>query len=219
MVQQAGPGPVPGVASKTSGMAIAGFILAFVCSLLGLIFSIIGLSQINKSNGTLGGKGLAIAGIVISVIFGIGGMLAAVAIPAFLDYMHKSKASEAPLELNRIGKLAKLYYANNGSFPTGTSAVLPANPSGQKGCCGSPNNKCEVSSAWATDPVWKELEFSVDEPGNYRYSFTGNGKSFVATAVGDLDCDGEEATYTLQGQLDAAGNPSVNLTQPPHGVY
>ena len=66
MVQTAGRPPV--VAAKTSGMAIAGFVLSFLCSLLGLIFSIIGLSQVNKSNGTLGGKGLAIAGIVISAI-------------------------------------------------------------------------------------------------------------------------------------------------------
>lgn len=53
-------------ATGSNGMAIAGFVCAFLVPLLGLIFSIIGL---NKSK-TLGGKGkgLAIAGIVISIV-------------------------------------------------------------------------------------------------------------------------------------------------------
>lgn len=60
--QQYGPPPRSG----TNGMAIAGFILAFFCSILGLIFSIIGLNQAKERN--QGGQGLAIAGIVISVL-------------------------------------------------------------------------------------------------------------------------------------------------------
>lgn len=58
----------------TNGFAIAGFVLSLVSlvccgttSVLGLIFSIIGLVQSKKMNGN--GKGLAIAGIVISCIF------------------------------------------------------------------------------------------------------------------------------------------------------
>jgi Tfp pilus assembly protein PilE len=206
------------VAAKTSGMAIAGFVLAFFCSLLGLIFSIIGLSQVNKSNGTLGGKGLAIAGIIISSLFMVVGVLGAVAIPAFMDYMHKSKASEASLELNKLGKNAKVYFITNSEFPKGTAAQLPKS-SGGKGCCGSPNNKCAVSTEWASDPVWSQLDFQIDEPGNYRYTYTSDGKSFLATAVGDLDCDGEEATYTLTGDADASGNISTKLITPPPGVY
>jgi hypothetical protein len=54
---------------KTNGLAIAGFICAFLFSLVGLILSIIALSQINKSNGMQKGKGLATAGIIISVVF------------------------------------------------------------------------------------------------------------------------------------------------------
>ena len=53
---------------QTSGLAIAGFVLAFFCGLLGLILSIIAKSEIAKSNGRLGGEGLATAGIVISII-------------------------------------------------------------------------------------------------------------------------------------------------------
>lgn len=58
---------------QTNGFAIAGFVLSIVSllccgttSILGLVFSIIGLVNANKQNGE--GKGLAIAGIVISSI-------------------------------------------------------------------------------------------------------------------------------------------------------
>lgn len=52
----------------TSGLAIAGFVCAFLCSILGLILSIMAKSEIAKSNGRLGGEGLATAGIVISIV-------------------------------------------------------------------------------------------------------------------------------------------------------
>jgi hypothetical protein len=57
-----------GTQTGTSGMAIAGFVLAFLCSVLGLIFSILGYKECKRSNGTLGGEGLALAGIIISIV-------------------------------------------------------------------------------------------------------------------------------------------------------
>ena len=50
-------------AQKTNGLAIASLVCSFFCGILGVIFGIIALNQINKSNGN--GKGLAIAGICI----------------------------------------------------------------------------------------------------------------------------------------------------------
>jgi hypothetical protein len=64
----------PPVVPRTSGMAIAGFILSFLCSILGLIFSIIGYNECKKSNGAVTGEGLAIAGIIISILSFIGGI-------------------------------------------------------------------------------------------------------------------------------------------------
>ena len=60
--------PMVSTASRTSGMAIGGFICSFLCGLLGLILSIIAVNQINKSMGMLRGKGLAMAGIIISIL-------------------------------------------------------------------------------------------------------------------------------------------------------
>ena len=73
------PGPPPGyypppygvpmqMAPSTSGMAVAGFVLSFLCSILGLIFSIIGYNEVKNSNGMKTGGGLALAGIIISIV-------------------------------------------------------------------------------------------------------------------------------------------------------
>ena len=60
---------------QTNGMAIAGFVVSLVSTLLccgafnviSLVLSIVGLVQAKKINGS--GKGLAIAGIIISALF------------------------------------------------------------------------------------------------------------------------------------------------------
>ena len=49
-------------------MAIAGFVLSFFCGLLGLIFSVMGYNECKRSGGLVSGEGLAIAGIVLSVL-------------------------------------------------------------------------------------------------------------------------------------------------------
>ena len=67
--QSTGPAP-------TSGMVIAGLICSilglFCCgplfSTLGLVFSVLGLSQINQNPLRYGGKGMAVAGIVLALI-------------------------------------------------------------------------------------------------------------------------------------------------------
>jgi hypothetical protein len=71
---QNNPYAQPMMVQRTSGMAIAGFVLSFFCSLLGIIFSIIGYSECKRSMGEVKGEGLAIAGIIISIVsmlFGI----------------------------------------------------------------------------------------------------------------------------------------------------
>jgi FtsH-binding integral membrane protein len=55
---------------KTNGMSVAGFVLSllFCTAPLGLIFSAIGMNQ-TKKDPSQGGRGLAIAGLVIGIIF------------------------------------------------------------------------------------------------------------------------------------------------------
>ena len=67
------------MAPTTSGMAIAGFVLCFLCSPLGLIFSIIGYNEVKSSNGMKTGGGLALAGIIISILSLVLGIMIAAA--------------------------------------------------------------------------------------------------------------------------------------------
>ena len=62
----------PAVRKKTNGMAIAslvcscaGILFLGVPGILGIIFGFVARSQIRKSNGTQGGEGLALAGIIV----------------------------------------------------------------------------------------------------------------------------------------------------------
>lgn len=149
------------------------------------------------------------------------GIIAAVAIPAFLDYMKKSKPSEAAVHLNAIGKAAKRYYIENATFPAGDAAATPDFPTccGLKSAGGVVDNKCPNSpSAWKKDKIWSALEFEIDEPTMYRYTYHSDGKTALVTAIGDLDCDGNFATFELHVDTKD-GNPTATLVKPPNGTY
>jgi hypothetical protein len=124
--------------------------------------------------------------------------------------LNEGKVTEASLQLNKIGKNAKRVFAETSAFPIAKAPLTPATE-----CCKGPSGKCPVdATAWTIEP-WKTFEFTIDEPHQFRYSYEStDGKSFTATAVGDPDCSGKPVTYTLNGTLDAAGNPSINLIKP-----
>jgi prepilin-type N-terminal cleavage/methylation domain-containing protein len=152
--------------------------------------------------------------IELMIVVAIIGILAAVAIPAFMDYMKRSKKTEAALQLNKIGKNAKRSYSESSSYVTGIATQLPGKPGGG-GCCGGPNNHCTaVPASFALDPVWKALDFQIDEDSLFYYDYTGAATTFTAKATGDLDCDNVEIVYTLAGTA-TNGNPAVSLTEPP----
>lgn len=198
--------------TRTSGLAIAGFVCSFFCGVLGLILSILGRNECKRSGGTVGGEGLALAGIIISCVMLALGVLSAVAIPSFMSYVKKSKSTEAPIQLNKLGKYAQHAYLENNSFPKGSAPLTPPEP-----CCGQPNHHCRaVPEMYAADPVWKALDFEIDQPTLFQYSYEASpdGQSFVARAVGDLDCDSTFITYELKGTA-ANGNLSTTLIEPP----
>jgi hypothetical protein len=48
------------------------------------------------------------------------------------------------------------------------------------------------------------LQFSVDDPHYYsfQYELGKDGESFTVTARGDLDCDGEYSTFSMEGRIE-----------------
>jgi type IV pilus assembly protein PilA len=170
--------------------------------------------------------------IELMIVVAIIGILATVAIPAFMDYMKRAKTTEAPLMLNKLGKTLKRMTQEIGTFPPTSGALLPdAGPGPGANCCGgvggvtgapgpTVNNKCTAQpDAFRSDPGWLALDFSVDEAGQYQYSYVGDALAPTAYAYGDVDCDGVTATYTLQLKKLATGNPQQNLITPPAGIF
>jgi prepilin-type N-terminal cleavage/methylation domain-containing protein len=158
--------------------------------------------------------------IELMIVVAIIGILAAVAIPAFMDYIRRSKKSEAVLQLNKIGKNAKRVYAETAEYPRGGGLPAPTTPNkpGLGGCCGGTGakpNYCAAAPASDWSGAWIELDFEIDEDTLFYYDYDGTpGSSFIAKATGDLDCDKTEVVYTLTGDT-VNGSPRVKLIEPP----
>ena len=141
------------------------------------------------------------------------GILAAIAIPSFVDYQKKAKRSEAELQLMQIGKSARYHYIENAAFPTTAAGPTPSTP-----CCDGPGHKCAADpSAWAADP-WLALDVEPYGPHYFRYAYTprGDGQGFTATATGDLDCDGTPAVFSVTGAASGANAQLGELVRPAH---
>ena len=155
--------------------------------------------------------------IELMIVVAIIGILAAVAIPAFMDYMKRSKKTEASLQLNKIGKNAKRAYMENSAYVVGVGPTAPAKP-GTGGCCGgtgkSPNHCAASPTAFTGNPVWTALDFEIDEDTLFYYDYLGSTSDYTAKATGDLDCDGTEIVYTLSGTA-VNGQPAYSLNEPP----
>jgi type II secretory pathway pseudopilin PulG len=157
--------------------------------------------------------------IVVAII----GILAAVAIPAFMDYMKRSKRTEASLQLNKIGKNAKRVYMETSRYVSGMAGTEPGRPGSPvgQGCCGgsgtsgnSPNHCPADAAGFTGDTVWSALDFEIDEDTLFVYDYHGSATDYAAMATGDLDCDGTEITFVLNGTA-VNGQPAYQLTEPP----
>jgi len=108
--------------AQTNTLAVVGFVLSLLCvSLPALILGIIGLSQINASEGRQTGKGFAIAAIVISaagMFFSIMAILALIAIPRVAGAGRKAKEATLKGNLHEIRNAIEQFQADTGVFPT-----------------------------------------------------------------------------------------------------
>ena len=144
--------------------------------------------------------------IELMIVVAIIGILAAVAIPAFMDYMKKSKRTEAPLQLRIIRDKSSDYATPQPRYAP--SSTLPlAGVDG--GACATTTGKFAIipPSSWFADSAWDSLEFHIDEETQFTYHFNHiSATQGAALAVGDLDCDTTFITYsmdmtTLEGNL------------------
>ncbi|MBK9071139.1 MAG: type II secretion system protein [Myxococcales bacterium] len=132
--------------------------------------------------------------IELMIVVAIIGILAAVAIQAFMDTMRKAKSAEFELLLGALGKTTKTSFVTDSSFPLVAGRQHPAGSA-----CGKTRN-VHAAGDWA--PVgaaavaWTTLDFRIDDTFYANYSYS----PLVADSV---------ALASLRGAALALGAASV----------
>jgi hypothetical protein len=209
------------MSERKNGMATAGMICGIisivlcwvpfaglVLGILGIVFGSIGMSRA----GRIGvGRGAGIAGLVTGILgFILLPMMAAIAIPAFLDYMKKEKTSHAQTQLHRMVGAIKSKYNRVGRLPP-SAELMPADPA----YC--PPALLPSQSQWNA-AGWGEMEFrpetnlNGDSMTSYRWTKTSETSGF-AEALIDHDCDGVVSTTRTDFQV-VDGDLQVRHSEP-----
>jgi general secretion pathway protein G len=174
------PGHTGSPAGKTSGMAIASLILGILgITVVGLILGIIALKKITSSSGRLGGKGLAIAGIIVS---GVLMALQCLMIPLILlslfatanfsSNVENTKVAATKMTLRDLHEAVNRFKLDTGRYPTeeeGLSALFEA-PADTEGRTGPLETMDIPRDAWKN-----ELVFMLNP---------ANGTPFVIISLG-----------------------------------
>jgi type II secretory pathway pseudopilin PulG len=199
-------------APKTPGIAIAALVLsALFCvpfaPLIGLILGIVALTQISRSNGQLGGNGIAIAAVIIGgfMVFANIGMLAAIAIPNFIRYQARAKQAEIKVNLGSLRAGAQAYAADKTRFPAGSTGWVPEGPCNRDGCKGD--------ASALSQPPWSDLGMSPESTRRYQYRYASTdpkNQTFEIEAQGDIDGDGNYDKWKLSGRINESGNVEID---------
>ena len=154
--------------------------------------------------------------IELMIVVAIIGILAAVAIPAFLKYIKKAKTSEARTNIRKVYDGEVAYYSEEHVLRTGgiiTKMFVQAGPT-PSAVPGVDKQKGDWEAS-----NWPDLKFGSDSPVLYRYSTvtTGSGtqSSFTARAEGDTDGDGQTALFERVGSV----NGSTGEVEGGSGLY
>jgi type IV pilus assembly protein PilA len=153
--------------------------------------------------------------IELMIVVAIIGILAAVAIPAFMKYIRRSKTAEATMNIRKLFDSSVAYFEEEHATRSGVIVPkqfpAPTTITPATSCCSGTAGKCSpLNSNWATNNTWHALNFSVDDPHYYQYVYASAGtdtaSQFTARAHGDLNCDGILSTFERIGSVDPTGN-------------
>lgn len=184
-----------------------------------MIESELGLRRRRESGFTL---------VELMITVAILGVLATLAIPAFMGYVNRSKSSEALANLNMIFKGAASYYSGEmsrkgigasitGYCTVGDQTPMPATPKASKQAMGVP----------APTSSFRAIHFQIADFVYYSYGLTSVDPSgglcshqkntpglYTFYANGDLDGDLTQSTFEL-----SAGSDESNTLYHARGMY
>ncbi len=212
------PGVKNGMATAGMICGIVGIVLCWfpfvglIAGLLGIIFGAIGMSRAGRLGGL--GRGAGITGLVCGIIsFLLLPIMAAIAIPAFMEYMKKSKRPESALHLRKIERSIKAYYYERAELPDSTQEM----PGSAETVCDQRDRKHPVRTIadWQ-QAGWANLDLWIDQPTSYSFKWTKETatRGFLEART-DLDCDTTPAVerwdFTLrQGDLEVTKHPPTD---------
>lgn len=159
--------------------------------------------------------------IELMIVVAIIGILAAIAIPAFINYVKRSKTSEAPSNLKALFTGAADLYTRGRSdqgliargaatanstrchttMGTTTTMELGGTPTDQKHTLAWPPN----SSLNATADAFAALNWQVSDPVYYQYDVVSGGTGTVMVSLG-VECGDMTPVGTSIYSLNAIGD-------------
>jgi len=154
--------------------------------------------------------------VELMIVVAIIGILAALALPAFIRYIRRARTSEATMNVRKLYDASVAYYEAEHTDRAGSilAKQFPAStvltPSSR--CCLFEGFKCAPDPTLWQDSAgsWAALNFSVDDPFFYQYQYDASGtdtsSQFTAHAFGDLDCDNIYSTFERTGHVDVQHN-------------
>lgn len=150
--------------------------------------------------------------IELMIVVAILGILAAVAVPAFLGYMRRSKTAEATVNLNNMFKLAASYYDNprtdRGVATTavtgcsvGNANLDPTDPNKDKQKFGGTNTNFQSLGFTIADLIY--FGYGITSRTTGACSGAASVAAYTLYANGDLDGDNTNSTFELAIASDA----------------
>ncbi len=169
--------------------------------------------------------------IELMIVVAIIGILAAIAIPAFIGYLTRSKTSEAGSNLKAMFTAAAGYYSNE-SWGSRNVVVTPGTAVAASSCivgnATTPNapgpGKTVVDWAAAGLESFHGIGFATRDPVYFQYDLVSGGAScghnaletnlYSFRAYGNLDGDAVTSLYEL-----ASGSNQLNELMRSPGLY